>query len=502
MGRKCHFCILFLFLSLPMCVRAQNDDFEAYKKKMQSEYNQFVKQHNEDFAAFRAKVNADYAEFVRRAWEEMKGMKAIPRPKDEKPIPPVVIPEEEREKPIIPEETPIEEVITNPQPQPQPQPIVPIEETPIRQPQVQMMEFVSMGTECKVRLGDEHRFKLNNSTNEAVAQAWQLLSTDKYVPVINDCLNLRRDMQLCDWAYMCLLDDMTAAFCGKGTNEATMLLAYIFCQSGYKMRLAFYKQNLEMLYASRHSIYGLPFFEIDGEKFYPYRNPKADNLNVSTAQFKGEQSMSLIINKNMTLAENYTGERILKSERYKDMVISARVNKNLLDFYSMYPDSELNNDFGTRWAMYANAPISSDLRETLYPNLSSQIEGKSELQAVEEILNWVQTAFVYEYDDKVWGEDRAFFPEESLYYPYCDCEDRSILFSRIIRDLLGLRVVLIYYPGHLAAAVRFTSDVAGDYITIDNERYIIADPTYIGAPVGRTMPEMDNSSAKAIVLAE
>ena len=112
----------------------------------------------------------------------------------------------------------------------------------------------------------------------------------------------------------------------------------------------------------------------------------------------------------------------------------------------------------------------------------------------------MQTAFVYEYDDKVWGEDRAFFAEETLYYPYCDCEDRSILFSRLVRDLLGLDVILVYYPGHLATAVCFNSEVKGDYITLNGRRFVVCDPTYIGAPVGCTMPSMDNKAAKVILL--
>ncbi len=501
MGCKYHLCIIML-LCFAGGVAAQNDDFDAYKKKMHREYNSFVKQQKEDYAAFRAEINADYAEFVRRAWEEMKSMQPVPRPKDEKPIPPVVIPKEEEEKPVIPQERPIEEIIERPQPQPQPQPIVPIEEKPVEPAKVPMMEFVSMGTKCRVRLGDEHRFKLGNPTNEAVAQAWSLLSSDKYAPVINDCLNLRREMQLCDWAYMNLLNDMTAAFCGKGTNEATMLMAYIYCQSGYKMRLAFSEQYLEMLYASRHCIYDMPYWSFDGDNFYPYRHFAVNTLTISSAKFKGEQAMSLVISKDMSLSREYTPERVLASKRYKDMEVTAKVNKNLIDFYNNYPDSEIDNDFGTRWAMYATAPISNDLRNTLYPALREKIEGKTELQAVEEILNWVQTAFVYEYDDKVWGKDRVFFPDESLYYPYCDCEDRSILFSRIVRDLLNLKVVLIYYPGHLAAAVHFTTDAAGDFVSVNNEKYVIADPTYIGASVGRTMPDMDNAKAKVILLTD
>lgn len=43
-------------------------------------------------------------------------------------------------------------------------------------------------------------------------------------------------------------------------------------------------------------------------------------------------------------------------------------------------------------------------------------------------VEFCTNGFVYEYDDKVWGGDSAFFAEESLYYPYYDCEGRFILF--------------------------------------------------------------------------
>lgn len=176
------------------------------------------------------------------------------------------------------------------------------------------------------------------------------------------------------------------------------------------------------------------------------------------------------------------------------------INENLIKFFDSYPTSTINEDFGTRWAIYANTPLSQQAKKSLYPALRNTLNGKSQLDAVNRLLNFVQTAFVYEYDDKVWGGDRAFFADETLYYPYCDCEDRSILFSRLVRDLLGLKVVLIYYPGHLATAVHFTEGITGDYIAMNGKRYIICDPTYIGAPVGATMPEMDNAKAKVILL--
>ena len=160
----------------------------------------------------------------------------------------------------------------------------------------------------------------------------------------------------------------------------------------------------------------------------------------------------------------------------------------------------LDDNFCTRWAFYANTPMSERMKKQLYPSLRNVIQGKSQHEAANILLNFVQTAFVYEYDDKVWWEDRAFFAEESLYYPYCDCEDRSILFSRLVRDLLGLIVLLVHYPGHLATAVCFTEQVTGDYISLNNQKFVVCDPTYIGAPVGATMSDMDNATAKVILL--
>ena len=58
----------------------------------------------------------------------------------------------------------------------------------------------------------------------------------------------------------------------------------------------------------------------------------------------------------------------------------------------------------------------------------------------------------------------------------------------------------MFYPGHLACAVCFTDNVIGDYISLNWKHYVITDPTYIGAPVGMTMPDIDNTQADVILL--
>ena len=39
------------------------------------------------------------------------------------------------------------------------------------------------------------------------------------------------------------------------SNEATLLTAYLYCQSGYQMRLARSGERVVLLFASNHAIY-------------------------------------------------------------------------------------------------------------------------------------------------------------------------------------------------------------------------------------------------------
>ena len=92
------------------------------------------------------------------------------------------------------------------------------------------------------------------------------------------------------------------------------------------------------------------------------------------------------------------------------------------------------------------------------------------------------------------------FPEETINYPYSDCEDRSILFSYLVKNLLHLDIVGVKYNNHLATAVNFSSQVSGDKFTYKERSYTIADPTYINANAGMVMPQYKNSKFQIVSL--
>jgi hypothetical protein len=296
---------------------------------------------------------------------------------------------------------------------------------------------------------------------------------------------------------------LTNHFYGEKSNEATLALAYLYSMSGYKMRLAKAGGKLYMLVASDYMMFRKYCLYIDNQWYWILdedRNDEMSMITVTEAKFNNESPLSLQISAVQELEDNPAVERTITSTRNENFSFTIKSNKNYLDFYDTYPSSYVGNNIMTRWAMYANTPLEKGVKDQLYSQMEEKISGMSDYDAVQKMLHWVQTGFEYELDEEIWGVDRPFFGEESLYYPYSDCEDRSILLSHLVRDLVGLDVILVYYPGHLAMATNFQDDVDGDYIVLDNKKFVICDPTYIGASIGETMPGMDNKSATVIKL--
>ncbi len=486
--------VLLCMVSLTMFGHAQVNSRDLHRA-----FDEFRQQIHTDFEDFRQKINEEFIEFLRNPWKEFEAEEPITKPKEDEEVPPVVIPEEDKEKPVEDKPVVIEEVIEPEPVAPQPEPVAPIEEVPVIEEE-KTLDFSFYGTPCKVRYSGKNPLRLKSLSPDDVANAYEILTTNEYENLLYDCLETRRNLQLCDWAYLQLLKTVAESICPKGSNESVLLLAYLYGQSGYRMRMAQDGKQLFMLFASRHIFYNQAYYTLDGDHYYGLVDHLPNNVKIADCAYPNEKSLSMLIVKPMELANKVGETRRIRARDFADVLGSAQVNQNLIAFYNDYPVTQYGENFMTRWATYAMTPIANNVKEKLYPQLQQAVEGMDELGSVSRLLNWVQTGFEYEYDDKVWGGDRAFFAEESLYYPYCDCEDRSILLSRLVRDLLGLDVLLVYYPGHLATAVGFTEDVQGDYIMREGKKYVVCDPTYIGAPVGRTMPEMDNAKAKVILL--
>lgn len=461
--------------------------FEEYKRQALSDFDRYKKQQQRDFKEYRDRVNAEFAAYMRRAWPQFDAQPAEPVPdRPEPPRPAVKDPKAEPSNDPIP----FDNVIPSPDPVLPPQPVVPL---PVPERPVQpSFAFEFYGTPCTVSLDAGHHFTLRNIDENEVADAWTRLSSDAYLTIVAECLAWRDRLRLCDWGYMRLVECMaTAFFSDSERNEARLLQMYILTQSGYKVRIARTDDRLVLLLPSEDDIYEMPFLTVDGHRYY-VADPtvRQQSFHVFDREFPKERFFSLQITTEPLLAIRPSEPRRFASERYPDVSAIVKTNRNLIDFYDEYPR--------IGWDIYSRSSLSAWAKEQLYPVLRRCIAGKSKSEAANTLIDFVQTAFEYKTDEEQFGYERPLFADETLYYPYSDCEDRAIFYSILVRDLLGLDVVLLHYPNHLATAVSFGEEIAGDYLMLDDRKYLVCDPTYIGAPIGNAMPQFKQTAAKVI----
>ena len=281
-----------------------------------------------------------------------------------------------------------------------------------------------------------------------------------------------------------------------GRNEAVLMHAYVLAQCGYDVKIARKNSDLFLLLAIKDTVYKKNYLTIGNKRYYIIEEygGKGSYYTFTHDFSPMSQSCSMQISERIQLNDfaKESKEKIFASKKYPDLAIKASVDINLMKLYNDYPMMD--------WQLYAKTPMSISLENKLLPTLRQMTDGKSKEEATGIILNLVQTAFEYKTDEEQFGYERPLFVDELFYYNYSDCEDRAILFSYLVRKVLNLDVVLLYYPNHLTTAVKLPSYNKGDYVSLNGQRYTVCDPTYINAGIGEAMPQFKNVKAKVIEL--
>ena len=372
-----------------------------------------------------------------------------------------------------------------------------------------LVRFNLYGTDLHVRFDNSKRITIKEGSKAEINKCLEWITSSK--ETLEDGQRIKKELNLSDWAYVKMLDRFAVASLDS-TNEAVLLMYSLLTQSGYGALINAVHGKLLLSYQSEAVVFYKTYFFYNGNFFYSY----GDSIDIENAFIrvaKVGKPINFRYQGDMKLAQNLSKPRTIKSIVDTTFTFTIQVNKNLVDYYGDMPTVYYDGNFMTRWSTIANYPLEQQLKTTLVAQMKQKVDGLSQRDAVQKILSWThgkvdinrknpnQDCFLYAYDEAIWGYDRNFYPEESLYYQYNDSEDRAILFSRLVRDVVGLDVVLVYYPGHLSTAVCFTEgEVKGDFLMFDNRKFIICDPTYIGSFVGEEMPPMIGKERTVILL--
>lgn len=409
-----------------------------------------------------------------------KAEPAKPQAIPDKPQP--VAPKAEPTTPAKPQTTPVK-----PQPKPKAKPAM--------QSSLQKEFYPSVAINyCNTKLYIDASMKgvinITSSQECAVADGYEALCRSNYKPLIANCQQAQKDFRLNDWGVFLFVKTAAEALCND-ENSCIVMQQFLLNELGYRAKMARRgdRNQLLLFVATDCMVYGHPYFTKEGLNYYNINGTEACTFYMCNQDSKKAKTpVAMRLNNVPALNSGVVSRQ--RTNKAGNVSVSVNVSKSLMDFYASMPQC----DYG----VYAKAPVAGSLAQEVLGTLRPLVQGKSEVDAANLLLNFVQTGFKYATDEEQFGFEKPFFVEELFYYPACDCEDRSVLFGWLVRELLGLDVVYLDYPNHIATAVQFKGDVKGDFLTVDGKRYTVCDPTYIGASIGMTMPNLRSAGVSIL----
>ena len=490
------FGAIFLMAFSANAQNNKTESFEEYSARKKSEFNQYMVQKKTEFEQYRQRLNEEFAARLNGEWKQYRSEPKIALPSNPKPPKPTVA---DKPKPSVPAKVPVKSVVP---------PEKKIADVPVTLPKIDRrkpaqeypVRFTFYNTACGIDKFDTSTLPFSSTDNAAISKAWKRLTANGNLePLLADCLRLREEMQLCDWGFLQLVDKVAGTLYPGSSDKQAFLATALMLQAGYDCRLLDVGGRLALAYHPSHTVYGQPRVTVDG-KAYNVFGPLADKLT-GVRTYPGDFRKSptpirMVVDRYPRFstaappAKKYTSASWTSAPPFE-----LTVNKSVMDFFDAYPIVD--------WNLYGLAPVSPEVERTLFPVMSILTEGLGEEEAVNVIMSYMNYGFKYMTDDGQFGREKPFFPDENFYYPYNDCEDRAILFSKIVKRVLGLDAVYLFYPGHLAAAVRFSPgvNVTGTTVDVDGVPYVVCDHTCIGAKSGNLHPTYSRLPVKVYKVA-
>lgn len=468
---------------------AQQDEFQRWRAQTQGQFQAYLDANDKAFM-----------DFLKQQWREVElepERTLDPEPK------PVVIPQAPKPEPTPkpspePAPQPVPEPTPEPTRQPSPaidtQPTPPVIPTPSVDRNLSQAKLTFYGHDLTIpydrKMVTVYRGRPNGNN---IANYWQSLATTNHQPTLTALQQIQQSLQLNDWAVALLIDQFSRSL-HRDHNSRVLTNWFLLVKSGYDARLA-YNDHIHLLMPSEQTLYGTTFFRLQQRTYYALNlhDNRALSGRVYTYDEQHEQAQQPL-NLSQAGAFNASGKRIQREFSFQDngqtMTLSIDYPKAAVDYLNQYPQMDLPK--------YFRAELDPSVAQPLLQQMRPWLAGLETEAAVNRLLRFVQTAFDYQTDDQQFGRENYLFPLETLHYPYSDCEDRAALFAWLVRELLQLDVVILDYPGHIATAVAMPSPIKGDKIRHQGRDFWVADPTYVYANIGMTMPQYQSLTPKVI----
>ena len=456
-------------------------------------YEQWLKSQNNEYNSYKKSMDKEFSDMLKKDWESFKAMSTPPVYKEPKPL---VVPTVTKKYMV-----PVREIINSPKVVTKPiliKEIIDVKKvTPLKKDyKFNSIDLDFYGEKISIQYDKKSLFELSRINKTTISNFWDNISKTDFNKLIKQINKQSDNLNLNDWAKYQLINKIGQKIY-KNENTANLFTWFVLVKLNFDTKVGYSNDKIYLLSTIKHSLYQIAFFKLNSKRYYVLtssgRVGKIGNMYTYKGEYpKSKEKLSFVMDKNIKLYQDIKSRELnftFKDISYK---IDAKYSNELINFYKTFPQSDYN--------IYFNTKNSRILLNSLVKGLHPLVIGKSEIEAVNLLLRFTQTSFKYKTDQQQFNYEKVMFPEETIFYHYSDCEDRSIMFSYLVKELLSLDVVGIKYKDHLATAVRFSSNVSGDGFIYKSKKYTISDPTYINASTGMAMPQYKNSKFEIISL--
>ncbi len=469
-----------------------------------SEYEKWLQEQNKDiqkakseFANYKQNADDGFANMLKSDKANWQRFRASYNPSPMKPKPISLLTAPKTKTPPTPPPSKVGNKIHIPSNKaPQPQPPKP---KPLKTNNNQNTLYIDFfGNKIKIAYNKSLKIKNHQINKQSIGDFYSSLNEQKLNTLMDCIIYNKRKFRLNDWG-LYLLVDKIAKELKLDTNNQALFGWYILMSLGYDVKISYTNSGDAFLLANiKQKLYQVSFYKINSRVYYILSNNGYFKQipSITTYTMPSDKHLrALDINNYFIIATNkkYNSQREISFEyENKKYKFNVKYNKALAKYYDSFPQAQ--------YSVYLNTQMQTITYNSFARALKPILQGKSELWGVNFLLALTQHSFKYKTDNAQFGREKPLFSVGSLYYPYNDCEDRVILFSRLVKDLLGLKVVAIKYSNHLSSAVLLSNveQLKGQYVVHKNKKYIIADPTYINASAGMIMPMHKNAQYSLI----
>lgn len=336
--------------------------------------------------------------------------------------------------------------------------------------------------------GDSLQFPIEASMNAPFLQPlsdlnisnfYTHLVSGSYQPMIQALLKYREEKKLDDWFYYQLIRTTAEKLSPKAVNyhRYTLYKWFLLNESGYTATIRFRNDTLLLYVRSEEVIYDIPYYMLGNKQFVCLNyHDYNSNINIDAITFT---TVSLAVGGNNRFSYKVTQLPVLKKNNYtvrhlqfdyknKDYRFNVVLDEQMQKIFTNYPVVDYASQF--------SIPLSQTTYNSLIPLLKEAVKSMTQQQGVDYLMQFTRSAFLFQTDTKAYGKEKRLSAEQTLFYEFSDCEDRSAFFFNLVKEIYRLPMIVLSYPTHITVAVRFEHST-GTPVVYNGEPYWVCEPT-------------------------